>query len=105
MDESSKVYVGLDVHKETIAIARALPGREPARLMGEIAHDVGRLVKKLQALGALGQVHVVYEASPTGYGVQRKLRALVGNLELRGAGQPDRLHRVLSGRTGLRCQS
>ena len=30
MDESGKVYVGLDVHNETIAIARALPGREPA---------------------------------------------------------------------------
>lgn len=51
MDESSKVYVGLDVHKETIAIARALSGREPARRMGEVAHDVGRLVKKLQPLG------------------------------------------------------
>lgn len=76
MDESSKVYVGLDVHKETIAIARALPGREPARLMGEIAHDVGRLVKKLQPLGDPADVHIVYEAGPTGYGLQRRLRGL-----------------------------
>lgn len=38
MDEMSKVYVGLDVHKESIAIAQAAPGLEPARLLGEIAH-------------------------------------------------------------------
>lgn len=50
MDEISKVYVGLDVHKESIAIAQAAAGREPARLVGEIAHDVNRLIKKLSAL-------------------------------------------------------
>ena len=76
MDESSKVYVGLDVHKDTIAIAQAAPGRDPARLMGEIAHDVNRLIRKLQPLGDPAGVHIVYEAGPTGYGLQRKLREL-----------------------------
>lgn len=76
MDESSKVYVGLDVHKDTIAIAQAAPGRDPARLMGEIAHDVNRLIRKLQPLGDPASVHIVYEAGPTGYGLQRKLREL-----------------------------
>ena len=55
MDESSKVYVGMDVHKKTIAIARALPGREPARPIGEIARNVDRLVNKLQPLGDRGR--------------------------------------------------
>ena len=76
MDESSKVYVGLDVHKETIAIARALSAREPARVIGEIAHDVSRLVKTLQPLGEPAHVHVVYEAGPTVLGLRRKLQAL-----------------------------
>ena len=76
MDESSKVYVGLDVHKDTIAIAQAAPGRDPARLMGEIAHDVNRLIRKLQPLGDPAGVHIVYEAGPTGYGLQSELREL-----------------------------
>lgn len=76
MGEISKVYVGLDVHQESIAIAQAASGREPARLIGEITHDVNRLVKKLRPLGDPAQVHVVYEAGPTGYGLQRKLQAL-----------------------------
>ena len=48
----------------------------PARLLGEIAHDVNRLIKKLAPLGDPGSVHLVYEAGPTGYGLQRKLQAL-----------------------------
>ena len=32
------VYVGLDVHKETIAVAIARPGREKPEYRGEIAH-------------------------------------------------------------------
>lgn len=76
MNEGAKVYVGLDVHKESIAIAQAAPGRGPARLVGEIGHDVNRLIKRLQALGQPDEVHIVYEAGPTGYGLQRKLQAL-----------------------------
>ena len=76
MGESNKVCVGLDVHKDTIAIAQAAPGRDPARLMDEIAHDVNRLIRKPQPLGDPAGVHIVYEAGPTGYGLQRKLREL-----------------------------
>ncbi len=64
MNEGSKVYVGLDVHKDTIAIGLAAPGRDPARLMGEITHDVNRLIRKLQPLGEPAGVHIVYEAGP-----------------------------------------
>ena len=68
-----KHYVGLDVHKETIAIAVASAGREAGRLIGEIAHDVPKLIKQLSRVGAPEQIHVVYEAGPTGYGLQREL--------------------------------
>ena len=40
-----------------------------------MAHDVGKLLKVLVKFGAPEQVHVVYEAGPTGYGLQRELAA------------------------------
>jgi transposase len=73
MDEGIKFFVGLDVHKDSIAVAVADAGREPARLVGTIAHDVGQLLKRLARYGGPAQVQVVYEAGPTGYGLQREL--------------------------------
>lgn len=73
MEEGIKYFVGLDVHKDTIAVAVADTGRTPARLIGTIAHDVGKLRKWLARLGAASAVHIVYEAGPTGYGLQRAL--------------------------------
>jgi transposase len=73
MDEGIKFFVGLDVHKETIAVAVAEADRAPARLIGNIAHEVGKLLKLLARYGEPGAVQVVYEAGPTGYGLQREL--------------------------------
>jgi len=73
VNEGIKVYVGLDVHKDTITIAAAQAGREAARLIGTVAHDVNKVCKALAKLGAAAQVHVVYEAGPSGYGLQRAL--------------------------------
>ena len=73
MDEGIKFFVGLDVHKDTIAVAVAEAGRAPARLVGSMAHDVGKLIKLLARYGTPAQVQVVYEAGPTGYGLQREL--------------------------------
>jgi transposase len=73
MEEGIKFFVGLDVHKDTIAVAVAEAGRDPARLVGSIRHDVGKLRKLLARYGESAAVHVVYEAGPTGYGLQRAL--------------------------------
>ena len=73
MEEGIKFFVGLDVHKDTIAVGVAEVGRAPARLVGSIAHDVSKLLKLLARYGEPGQVQVVYEAGPTGYGLQRAL--------------------------------
>ncbi len=71
MDKGIKVYVGLDVHKDTIAVAAAQAGeRTAARLIGQIAHDVPKLLKALAKLGQPTEVHVVYEAGPTDYRLQ-----------------------------------
>jgi transposase len=73
MDKGIKFFVGLDVHKETIVMAVAEAGREDGRVIGTFAHDVPKLLKALARLGPASQVHVVYEAGPTGYGLQRAL--------------------------------
>jgi len=62
MEHDIKFFVGLDVHKDSIAVAVAEAGRAPARLIGSIAHDVGRLIKLLARYGERGVVQVVYEA-------------------------------------------
>ena len=54
MEEGIKFFVGLDVHKDSIAVAVAEAGRTPARLIGSIAHDVGKLRKLLARYGEPG---------------------------------------------------
>jgi transposase len=75
MEERSKIHVGLDVHKDSITVAVAEPGREKARLIGKVVHDVPKLLKILAKIGAPDELHLVYEAGPTGYGLQRALTA------------------------------
>lgn len=73
MEQLSKIHMGLDVHKDSITIARADPGREPARVVGKVPNEVGKLLKLLSKHGSAEQVHLVYEAGPTGFALQRRL--------------------------------
>ncbi len=66
-------YVGLDVHKDSISIAVAEHGRDPAKFLGHIPNDLTRLLRKLEKLGPAERVQVCYEAGPTGYGLHRRL--------------------------------
>jgi transposase len=71
-------YVGLDVHKETIAVAVAENSpRSEVRYLGPIGNDetaVRQLVKRLAKGGET--LRFCYEAGPCGYGIQRLLSAL-----------------------------
>ena len=55
MDECS-AYVGLDVHKDTIAVAAALPGREEPVYRGEVKSHRKSLLRLIQALSPNGEV-------------------------------------------------
>jgi len=70
-------YIGLDVHKETIAVALAEAGkRNEVREYGKIANTpaaVKALVAKLARNGH--ELRFCYEAGPCGYGIQRQLTA------------------------------
>lgn len=70
MQDSSKIHVGLDVHKDGISIAAAEPGRVPGRLIGKVTHDVSKLFKVLAKVGNADELHIVYEAGPTSFGLQ-----------------------------------
>lgn len=68
-------YVGLDVHKDTIAVAFVGGGAlGPRRDAVILPHDVPKLVKHLLALAPAERLSVVYEAGPTGFGLCRSLR-------------------------------
>jgi transposase len=68
-------YVGLDVHKETIAVALADGGeRGDVRAFGQIANTPAALSRLLTKLIQPGRaLRFCYEAGPCGYGIQRQL--------------------------------
>ena len=70
-------YVGLDVHKETIAVALAAAGkRGEVRGYGTIANTPGALKALADKLAKSGAaLRFCYEAGPCGYGIQRQLSA------------------------------
>jgi transposase len=59
-------FVGLDVHKETIAIAVADCGSSPPRSLGTIRNDLDELRKALRRIGSPSQLRVCYEAGACG---------------------------------------
>ena len=76
MKEFSK-YVGMDVHKQTIAVTVAEAQGGEVRYLGEIGNSpeaIAKLVKQLRKGDV--QLSFCYEAGPCGYGIHRQLTDL-----------------------------
>lgn len=74
-----EMYVGLDVHKDTITVALADANGREARLFGTIDNNTAaldRLLRKLTAAHPGRRWIFAYEAGPCGYPLARRLRRL-----------------------------
>lgn len=70
-------YVGLDVHKDTIAVAVAEPGNSAPVSYGQIATTPQAITKLLRKMSPHGElVGFCYEAGPCGYGIYRQITGL-----------------------------
>lgn len=75
MEKSNKVFVGMDVHKESIDITLAEQGGEVRRL-GQIGGDRGSLLKMVRKQCSKGRKLVfVCEAGPCGFRIYREIAA------------------------------
>lgn len=75
MAKSTPLFVGLDVHKDSIAVAHATGGCADAPVfvgaIGTRQADLEKLIRRLQ--GKAPALRFVYEAGPSGYGLYRYL--------------------------------
>jgi len=75
MRESNTTFVGMDVHKASVVVARLAPGAKAAEVW-ELVNEpraIRRLAKRLLR-EAPGEVSCCYEAGSCGYALQRQLR-------------------------------
>jgi transposase len=73
------LFVGLDVHAQSITVAVAENDRNQPRLYGSIPNDlhaVERMLAKLKKTHSGADLRVCYEAGPTGFGLARRCQQL-----------------------------
>ena len=77
MKDDNTVFVGLDVHKDTIAIAVAEDGRGEPRFVGTCGPQLRELLKTLARLGERSHTLIAYEAGPSGFALARRTFLIV----------------------------
>ena len=76
-----EVYLGIDVHKDENVFGSAEAGRSPEKLIGKCSADLNRSLTFVRAFMkknnlAKEQLHICYEAGPTGFVLARRLLGL-----------------------------
>lgn len=75
MQDTITSFVGLDIHKDSIAVAVAEAGRSAPRFIGTVTPTARALCSALKRCGQPQHSLIVYEAGPCGYGWARYLNA------------------------------
>ena len=68
------LYVGLDVHKESVMIAVLPQGAQTPSRVDKVPNDLKVLRRYFARLADTGEIHACYEASGAGYVLQRALK-------------------------------
>jgi hypothetical protein len=98
-------FIGLDIHKATVAVAIAEDGRRgEIRHYGTVKHqpaDIAKLINRLAGKGSA--LHFCYEAGPCGYGLYRQI-INAGHSCIVVAPRPCRSSQVSHQDRSARCQ-
>jgi transposase len=71
---ASIIYLGLDVHKDSITIAVLPLGAKSPSHLDQIPNDLARLKRYVERVARPGEIRSCYEASGAGYVLHRALR-------------------------------
>jgi transposase len=69
------IYLGMDVHKESITIAVLPVGAKAPTRLERLPNDLPKLKKWLERVARDGELRACYEASGAGYVLHRALTA------------------------------
>jgi transposase len=69
----AKIYVGMDVHKDSISLAALLPGRDHHEPVVRLEHDLRKVRRYMDRLAKQGEIRACYEASGAGFVLQRAM--------------------------------
>jgi putative transcriptional regulator len=69
----SIIYLGMDVHKDSITIAVLPEGAKAPSRLDRLSNDLPKLKKWIDRVARDGEIHACYEASGAGYVLHRAL--------------------------------
>lgn len=69
----SMIYLGMDVHKESITIAVLPAGAKTPTRLDRLANDLPKLKRWLDRVARDGELRICYEASGAGYVLHRAM--------------------------------
>jgi transposase len=68
------IYLGMDVHKESITIAVLPQGAKTPSRLDKLPNDLPKLKQWIERVARDGEIQACYEASGAGYVLHRALR-------------------------------
>ncbi len=90
----SIIYLGMDVHKESITIAVLPDGAKTPTRLDRLPNDLPKLKKWLDRVAQGGEIYACYEASGAGYVLHRALEKWGYACDVRAIAHPQAARRA-----------